>query len=188
MEHNHKLYKTGGDLIDNAKQYRKLVGKLQYLTITRPDIAFAVLKLAQYSSAPRDTHLKAIHKVLRYLKGIVGQGLFYAADGKFDLRGYSDSYWRACPYTRKSVTGYAMFLGDSLISWKSNKQSTVSCSSAEAEYRAMYMATKELIWLAHVLVDLKVHFVLPVYLYCDNTAALHIARIMCFTNAQSTLS
>lgn len=77
--------------------------------------------------------------------------------------------------TRRSVTGFAMFIGDSLVSWKSKKQQIVSLSSAEAEYRAMCMVTKELIWISNLLKDLRVPFIPPAYLYCDNTAALHIA-------------
>lgn len=117
MESNQKLSKDDGEILTYGKQYRKIVGQLQYLTITRPEIAFATSKLAQYSKAPRTTHLQAIHKVLQYLKGKIGQGLFYGADANFDLRGFSDSDWGACPDMRQSVTGFAMFLGDSLISW-----------------------------------------------------------------------
>lgn len=117
--------------------------------------------------------MQAVHKILRYLKGSISQGLFYAANDKFDLRGYCDSDWAACPDTRKSMTGYAMFLGDSLITWKLNNHSTVSCSSAEAEYMAMCMATKELIWLVKVLKDFMIPFTPPVHLYCDNSRFTH---------------
>ena len=175
MEPNQKLSQDDGTLLTDAKQYRRLLGRLQYLTFTRPDICFAVGKQAQYSAAPTDVHLQAVHKILRYLKGTIGLGLFYSTETNFDLRGYSDSDWNGCPDSRRSVTGYAMFVGDSLVSWKSKKQDTVSCSSAEAEYRAMCMATKEMIWVVKVLTDLRLPFQLPTYLYCDNTVALHIA-------------
>ncbi|KAG7590495.1 Retrotransposon Copia-like N-terminal [Arabidopsis suecica] len=176
MDPSVKFFKTGGKAIPNPEVYRKLVGKLMYLQITRPDISYAVNTLCQFSSAPTDVHLNAVHKVLRYLKGTVGQGLFYPADEKFDLRGFSDSDWATCSDTRRSVTGYCMFIGDSLVSWKSKKQQTASSSTAEAEYRAMALATKELIWLSRLLVDLRVPFTPPAYLYCDNQAALHIAN------------
>ncbi|CAL9217107.1 unnamed protein product, partial [Arabidopsis halleri] len=176
MEPNQKFSEAAGDTIENIKQYRRLIGKLQYLTITRPDITFTVSKLAQYSSAPKLIHLQAIHKVLRYLKGTIGQGIFYGKDADFTLRGFSDSDWGTCRDSRRSVTGFAVFLGNSLVSWRSKKQDIVSMSSAEAEYRAMSVITKELIWLSALLKALKVPFTLPAYLYCDNTAALHIAN------------
>ncbi|KAG7585392.1 Retrotransposon gag domain [Arabidopsis thaliana x Arabidopsis arenosa] len=163
------------EVLADPKQYRRLIGKLQYLCITRPDITFAVSKLAQYSSAPTNIHLQAIHKILRYLKGTIGQGLFYGADPTFDLRGFSDSDWGTCPDSRRCVTGFAIFVGNSLVSWRSKKQDVVSMSSAEAEYRAMSVATKELIWLGYLLTALRVPFRSPAYLYCDNVAALHIA-------------
>ncbi|KAG7556653.1 Retrotransposon Copia-like N-terminal [Arabidopsis suecica] len=175
MEPNQKLAQDTGTVLADPKQYRRLIGKLQYLCITRPDITFAVSKLAQYSSAPTNIHLQAIHKILRYLKGTIGQGLFYGADPTFDLRGFSDSDWGTCPDSRRCVTGFAIFVGNSLVSWRSKKQDVVSMSSAEAEYRAMSVATKELIWLGYLLTALRVPFRSPAYLYCDNVAALHIA-------------
>ena len=175
MEPNQKLSIEDGVLLYDAKQYRRLVGKLQYLTYAQPNITFDVSKLAQFSSAPTDLHLQAIHKVLCYLKGTIGHGLFYGCDLNFDIRGYSDSDWSGCPDSRRSVTGLAMFVGDSLVTWRSKKQDTVSCSSAEAEYRAMCSATKEMMWIDKVLNDLRIPHSLPAHLYCDNTAALHIA-------------
>ncbi|XP_019091080.1 PREDICTED: uncharacterized protein LOC109128695 [Camelina sativa] len=163
------------ELLTDTKQYRRLIGKLQYLTITRPNISFAVSKVAQYSSAPRKFHLQAAHKVLRYLKGTIGQGLFYGKDDYFSLRGFSDADWGACPDNRRSVTGYAIFIGQSLVSWRSKKQDMVSMSSAESEYRAMSVITKELLWFTYLLKALRVPFSLPVYLYCDNQATLYIA-------------
>ncbi|XP_019084390.1 PREDICTED: uncharacterized protein LOC109125983 [Camelina sativa] len=147
-----------------------------YLQITRPDISFAVNKLCQYSHAPRDTHLIVVHQVLRYLKGTVGQRLFYAADNKFDLRGFSDADWGSYTDDRRSVTGFCIFIGGSLVSWRSKKQDTVSQSSAESEFRAMALTTKELIWLSRLMRDLQIPFTLPAYLYGDNTTALHIAN------------
>ncbi|XP_010430794.1 PREDICTED: uncharacterized protein LOC104715037 [Camelina sativa] len=188
-----KLSAAETALIPDSKQYRRLIGKLQYLTITRPDISYAVSKLAQYSTAPRKFHLTAVHKILRYLKaprkfhltavhkilrylmGTIGQGLFYGKDHDFSLRGFSDADWGGCPDNRRSHTGYAIFIGQSLVSWKSKKQQVVSMSSAESEYRAMSMITKELLWFTYILKALRVPFTLPAYLYCDNTAALYIA-------------
>ncbi|XP_013673820.1 secreted RxLR effector protein 161-like [Brassica napus] len=125
-----KVIHEMGESLENPKVYRKLMGRLMYLAITRPDIAYALTKLRQYSSKPRDAHLAAVHKLLRYLKGTIGQGVFYEANGQLTLRGYADADWGSCRDTRKSITCYAMFIGDSLVSWRSKKQHTISRSTA----------------------------------------------------------
>ncbi|XP_033148503.1 uncharacterized mitochondrial protein AtMg00810-like [Brassica rapa] len=150
MDPSIKFLIEEGVPLSDSSSYRKLIGKLMYLHTTRPAISYAVNTLCQFSHAPTDIHLNAAHKVLKYLKGTVGQGLFYPADNKFDLRGFSDSDWAACKDTRRSVSGICMFVCDSLVSWRSKKQDTVSCSTAEAEFRAMALATKEMIWLARL--------------------------------------
>lgn len=175
MVPNLKMSKTDGELLQDVGLYRRIVGRLMYLTITRPDIAFAVNKLCQYSSAPRSSHLKAVYKVLQYIKGTVGQGLFYSATSDLRLTGFADADWASCQDSRRSTTGFTMFLGSSLISWKSKKQPTVSRSSAEAEYRALALATCEMMWLVALLRDLQVtQLAIPV-LFSDSTAAIYIA-------------
>ena len=164
-----------GDLIDEPERYRSLVGRLMYLTITRPDITFLVNKLCQFSSAPRTSHLNASYRVLQYIKGIVGQGLFYSATPDLTLKGFADADWSSCLDSRRSTTGLSMFLGDSLISWRSKKQDTVSCSSAEAEYRALNSASKEMIWLIKLLNDLKIPRTQTPTLFSDSTTAIYIA-------------
>ncbi|KHN44566.1 Copia protein, partial [Glycine soja] len=153
----------------------RLIGKLIYLTNTRPDIAYAVQQLSQYMSAPTTAHLQAAFRVLRYLKGTPGSGLFFAATGTPQLRAFSDSDWAGCKDSRKSTTGFLVYLGSSLVSWQSKKQSTVSRSSSEAEYRALASTTCELQWLTYLLQDLRVTFVQPATLYCDNQSAIQIA-------------
>nr|KYP63584.1 hypothetical protein KK1_018163 [Cajanus cajan] len=96
---------------------------------------------------PRSTHMMAAHNLLRYLKGTIGQGLLFPNTSKLQLTVYSDADWARCEESRRSTTGYAVFLGDSLISWKSKKQPTVSKSSTEAEYRSLSAAASETIWL-----------------------------------------
>lgn len=166
---------SNGIPLPDATSYRVLIGKLLYLTITRPDIMFAVHKLSQFLSAPHDIHLTAAYRVLRYLKNDPGKGLFYSVDPDIGFNAFSDSDWATCLHSRKSVTGFCVFLGDSLVSWKSKKQKVASRSSAEAEYRAMADTTKELIWLENILHEMKIKTSGSSNLYCDNTVALHIA-------------
>ncbi|XP_019190327.1 PREDICTED: uncharacterized protein LOC109184744 [Ipomoea nil] len=162
--------------IANPEHYRRLVGKLLYLTNTKPDISYVVQQLSQFVDKPSDIHLMAAHRVLRFLKGSPGRGLFYAANSFVKLQGFSDSDWGTCTESRKSITGYCIFLGNSLISWKTKKQATVSRSSSEAEYRALATTTCEIQWLTYLLKDLQVHIDEPTILYCDNKSAVAIGE------------
>ncbi|XP_019173399.1 PREDICTED: uncharacterized protein LOC109168974 [Ipomoea nil] len=152
-----RLSSLDGDLLDKPETIRRLVGRLLYLTNTRPDISFAVQHLSQHVDKPRNSHLIAAHRVLRYLKGSPGKGLFYPSKSSTKLQCFSDSDWASCVETRKSITGYCVYLGQSLISWKTKKQATVSRSSSEAEYRALASTTCEIQWLLYLLADLQVN-------------------------------
>ncbi|CAN1751808.1 Retrovirus-related Pol polyprotein from transposon RE1, partial [Linum perenne] len=176
MDPNLRLSAKEGEKLDDPGPYRQLVGKLHYLTITRPDIAFAVQQLSQFQSEPHNGHLMAAQRILRYLKLAPGQGLFYKSDNELTLQGYCDSDWATCPDTRRSITGYCTYLGSSLITWKSKKQTTVSRSSSEAEYRALAHLSCEIQWLTVLLKELGVNVPLPVSIHCDNRSAIHIAE------------
>ncbi|XP_031116789.1 uncharacterized protein LOC116020454 [Ipomoea triloba] len=171
-----RLTNLEGTLLEQPEIFRRLVGKLLYLTNTRPDITYAVQQLSQFVDKPRDNHLVAAHRVLRYLKGSPGKGLFYSSNPHIKLQGFSDSDWATCTESRKSITGYCIYLGNSLISWKTKKQATISRSSSEAEYRALASTTCEIQWLIYLLTDLKVEVNNPVALFCDNTSAIAIGE------------
>ncbi|RVW98223.1 Retrovirus-related Pol polyprotein from transposon RE2 [Vitis vinifera] len=166
--------KTGG-AFRRPGRYRRLVGKLNYLTITRPDISFPVSVVSQFLQSPCDSHWDAVIRILRYIKSTPGQGVLYENKGHTQVVGYTDADWAGSPTDRRSTSGYCVFIGGNLISWKSKKQDVVARSSAEAEYRAMALATCELIWLRHLLQELRFGKDEQMKLICDNQAALHIA-------------
>ncbi|XP_043717779.1 uncharacterized mitochondrial protein AtMg00810-like [Telopea speciosissima] len=175
MEQNLKISDASGPILNDPAPYRRLVGRLIYLTITRPDIVHTINILSQFMHQPRQPHLDAAHRLLRYLKGTPGQGLLIPAKNALERSAYCDSDWASCPMTHRSTTGYCIFLGSVPISWKTKKQVTLSCSSAEAEYRAMAVTTCELTWLTYLLRDLGLPPPVRIPLYCGNQATLHIA-------------
>ncbi|RVW60104.1 Retrovirus-related Pol polyprotein from transposon RE2 [Vitis vinifera] len=125
--------------------------------------------------SPCDSHWDAVIRILRYIKSTPGQGVLYENRGHTQVVGYTDADWAGSPTDRRSTSGYCVFIGGNLISWKSKKQDVVARSSAEAEYRAMALATCELIWLRHLLQELRFGKDEQMKLICDNQAALHIA-------------
>lgn len=176
FEQGTKLDKGEEEARVDAAQYRRLVGRLLYLQATRPDITYAVNVLSQFVTDPRRNHSEAANRVLRYLKGTPGQGILLPREGPPILTAYCDSDWLGCPFTRRSRTGYLLLLGGGPISWKTKKQSVVSRSSAEAEYRSMASTVSEILWVRWLLKDMQVHITEPTSLFCDNQAARHIAN------------
>jgi hypothetical protein len=150
MEQNLKLSKDEGDLFSDSTSYRRLVGRHLYLTITRPNLAFSIQILSQFMDKPRQPHLEAAHRVLRYIKQALTQGLIFSAKSDFHLKAFLDLDWASRLDTHRSITGFCVFIGDSLVSWKSKKQQTVSRSSAEAKYRALASTCCELMWLFYL--------------------------------------
>ncbi|RVW25612.1 Retrovirus-related Pol polyprotein from transposon RE1 [Vitis vinifera] len=175
MDPNVKLVPRTGEPLGDPGRYRRLVGKLNYLTITRPDISFPVSVVSQFLQSPCDSHWDVVIRILRYIKSTPGQGVLYENRGHTQVVGYTDADWAGSPTDRRSTSGYCVFIGGNLISWKSKKQDVVVRSSAEAEYRAMALATCELIWLRHLLRELRFGKDEQMKLICDNQAALHIA-------------
>ncbi|CAH9080033.1 unnamed protein product [Cuscuta epithymum] len=176
IEQHHTLATASGPPLQDPEPYRRLVGRLIYLAVTRPDITYSVHILSQFMQKPLNDHWNAALRVVRYLKGSPGQGILLRTDSDLTLSGWCDSDWAACPITRRSLSGWLVFLGHSPISWKTKKQSTVARSSAEAEYRSMAAATCELKWLKALLLSLGVQHPQAIPLYCDSQSALHIAQ------------
>ncbi|GKD65458.1 ribonuclease H-like domain-containing protein, partial [Tanacetum coccineum] len=132
-------------ILDNITDYQKLMRKIIYLTNTRPDISYVVHCLSPFMHSPLKSHLKIAFKILRYLKSCPGLGIHIIKNSGMSLSDFSDVDSAKCVVTRKSVTGYCVFLNDSLVSWKSKKQNTLSKSSTKAEYRALALVTSEVV-------------------------------------------
>jgi hypothetical protein len=111
METNLKLSRSSGILLADPTSYRRLVGRLLYLTITRPDISYSIQLLSQFMDSPRQPHMDAATRVLRYLKSSPGEGLFYSASSVPHIKAFCDSDWAGCPDTRRSVIGFCIFFG-----------------------------------------------------------------------------
>ncbi|WVZ94198.1 hypothetical protein U9M48_040119, partial [Paspalum notatum var. saurae] len=143
-----KLSAKDGEFLDDAAatRYRNLVGGLQYLTLTRPDLSFAVNKVCQYLHQPTSMHYSAMKMILRYVNGTVGFGLKILKSSSNLVSAFSDVDWAGCSDDRRSTGGFVVFLGSNLIFWSAQKQTTVSHSSTEAEYKALANATAQLIW------------------------------------------
>ncbi|CAJ2636723.1 unnamed protein product [Trifolium pratense] len=163
-----KLHQDTSPPFEDIASYRRLVGKLLYLTTIRPDIAFVTQQLSQFLTTPTQVHYDTACRVVKYLKSSPGRGLFFSRTSKLQLLGFTDADWADCLDTRRSTSGYCSFLGSSLISWHAKKQHIIARSSSEAEYRALSFAACELQWLAYLLKDLRVSCVKPPVLYCDN--------------------
>ncbi|XP_057452063.1 uncharacterized mitochondrial protein AtMg00810-like [Lotus japonicus] len=174
MDPGLKLNSSDGDLLSDVTLYRRLIGRLMYLTISHPDITYDVHKLSQFMSQPRSSHLHVVYHLIQYLKGSPGQGLMFSSSSSLRLSAFSDADWGGCLETRRSTTDYMVFLGDSLISWKSKKQATVSRSSAEAEYRALASLASELLWLRQLLKVFDIQ-VPSVMVFSDNISAIALA-------------
>jgi len=169
-----KLSATDGDPVEDASQYRNLTGALRYLTLTRPDIAYAVQQVCLFMHDPREPHLAMIKRTLRYVKGTLSTGLHIGTGLVDRLTAYSDADWAGCPDSRRSTSGYYIFLGDNLVSWSSKRQTTVSRSSAEAEYRAVAHAVAESCWLRQLLQELHAPLSSATIVYCDNVSAVYM--------------
>ncbi|XP_040948738.1 uncharacterized mitochondrial protein AtMg00810-like [Gossypium hirsutum] len=186
LEHNLKLTSIeydesvqtkvdGDDLVTDVKMYQRLLGRLIYLTNTRPDITFAVQHLSQFMHRPKKSHLEAAFRVVRYIRKNPGQGILLSVASKTQLIAFCDSDWASCPMSRRSVTGFCIKIRESLISWKSKKQTTVSRSSAEAEYRSMAVVVAEVVWLNGLLKEVSPNQFDKSLVLSDSKAALQIA-------------
>ncbi|XP_071732211.1 uncharacterized mitochondrial protein AtMg00810-like [Rutidosis leptorrhynchoides] len=166
--------KQGRPYADSTK-YRSLAGALQYLTFTRPDISYAVQQVCLHMHDPKEVHMNALKRIIRYVQGTLTLGLHITKSSSTNLIAYTDADWGGCPDTRCSTSGYCVYYGDNLISWSSKRQTTMSRSSAEAEYRGVVNVVAESCWLRNLLLELHCPIPKATLVFCDNMSAIYLS-------------
>ncbi|XP_035830842.1 secreted RxLR effector protein 161-like [Helianthus annuus] len=180
MDSTVKLCADKGKELADSTMYRKIVGSLIYLTLTRPDLAFEVGVLSRYMQTPRKRHLDVIRHVLRYVKHTFNMGVRFNQSEKLELSGFCEADYAGDLDTRRSTTGFVFKLGRGAVTWCSKRQPTVSLSTTEAEYRAATMAAQEVTWLWLVLEELKHDVKGSVVIHCDNMSSIQLAENLIF--------
>jgi hypothetical protein len=170
-----KLSGTSGNPYHDPSEYRSLAGALQYLTFTRPDISYAVQQVCLFMHDPRTQHMTALKRIIPYIKGTITHGLHLSPSSVDKLTTYTDADWGGCPDTRRSTSGYCVYLGDNLVSWSAKRQPTLSRSSAEAEYRGVANVVSESCWLRNLLLELQCPITKATLVYCDNVSAVYLS-------------
>ncbi|GJX39611.1 putative ribonuclease H-like domain-containing protein [Tanacetum coccineum] len=155
--------------------YRSMIGSLMYLTASRPDIMFAVCACSRFQVTPKSSHLSAVKRIFRYLKGKPKLGLWYPKVSSFDLESYSDSDYAGANLDRKSTTGGCQFLGRRLISWQCKKQTIVATSTTEAEYVAAASCCGQVLWIQNQMLDYGFNF-MNTKIYIDNESTICIVK------------
>lgn len=173
---NHRLGEYLDQVPADKGRYQRLVGKLIYLSHTRPDIAYAVSVVSQFMQNPSEDHMGAVIRILRYLKSSPGKGLMFTKNAHLNIEGYTDADWAGNILDRKSTSGYFTFVGGNLVTWRSKKQKVVALSSAEAEFRGMAKGLCELLWLRGLLTEVGFPPDSTMNLFCDNKAAIDISH------------
>ncbi|KAJ9548783.1 hypothetical protein OSB04_021326 [Centaurea solstitialis] len=172
--HKHLTADVEGEEVD-VHHYRSMIGSLMYLTASRPDIMFAVCVCARFQVRPKESHLHAVKRIFKYLKGQPRLGLWYPNDSSFDLVAYTDSDYGGANLDRKSTSGGCQFLGGRLVSWQCKKQTTVSQSTTEAEYIAASQCCSQVLWIQNQMQDYGLSF-LQTPIYIDNNSAISIVN------------
>lgn len=163
-----------GEPHSTPTEYRTLIGSLQYLAFTRPDVAYAVNRLSQFMHGPTTDHWQAAKRILRYLSGTSSYGLYFRKGNPLTLHGFSDADWTGDLTNCVSTNAYIVYLGGQPIAWSSKKQKGVARSSTEAEYRVVAHTASELIWICSVLSELGLKLTTPPTIYCDNVGATYL--------------
>ena len=173
---NHGLQIREGVQLADQGLYQRLVGKLIYLSHTRPDIAYAVGVVSQFMHQPQVDHMEAALRIVKYLKGSPGRGVLFKQNGHLKIEAYTDADWAGNPNDRRSTSGYFTLVGGNLVTWKSKKQKVVALSSAEAEFRGIARGLAEVLWLRKLLTEIGFPPRESSDLRCDNRAAISISE------------
>jgi len=176
LEQNAKLSADEGELVEDTIMYRRIVGSLIYMTITRLDLSYVVGVVSQFMQTPRKPHLDVVRRILRYIKHTLQCGIFYEAKSQLQVHGYMDANWVGNVSDRRSTNGFMFSFGSDAISWSSKKQPTVALSSTEAEYKGVAIATCEVVWLQKLLLDLGQLVDAHIVIYCDNISSILLAN------------
>lgn len=183
MEANLKLGSCEQETKVDSTMFRQLVGCLRFLCHSRPEISFGVGLVSRYMKSPRQSHLVAAKRILRYLKGTLNHGVLFPThlpnqkkDGILHLVAYSDSDWCGDQVDRRSTMGYVFFLGEAPFSWSSKKQDVVALSTCEAEYIAACSAACQGLWIQTLIQDLELKTEGAIKIMVDNKSAINLAK------------
>ncbi|GJW51783.1 putative ribonuclease H-like domain-containing protein [Tanacetum coccineum] len=175
METNKALTKDEDGKDVDVHLYRSMIGSLMYLTFSRPDIMFSVCACSRFQVQPKVSHLNAVKRIFRYLKGRPNLGLWYPKDSPFILEAFSDSDYAGASLDRKSTTRGCQFLGSRLISWQCKKQTVVANSTTEAEYIAASHCCGQVLWIQNQMLDYGYNF-MQTKIHVDNESAICVVK------------
>jgi hypothetical protein len=175
-----KLSKDDDSPDVDQSSYRSMIGNLLYITTCHPDILHVVGMVGRYEVGPKQSHFLAVKRIFRYLKGTMNYGLWYPRNHNFQLSIYSYVDWANCVDESKRMSGCAFFLGDSLVSWLSKNQGSISLSTIEDECIEVSTCCTQLLWMIQTLVDLEVKYTTLIIIHCDNTSAITVSKNLVF--------
>ncbi|KAM0055871.1 putative RNA-directed DNA polymerase [Helianthus debilis subsp. tardiflorus] len=176
MMANQKLFMEEKAELADKERYQRLVGKLIYLSHTRPDIAYVVGVVSQFMHQPQVAHMEAIWRIIRYLKGTTGYGVLFQPNKHLEIQAYIDADWAGDKGDRRSTSGYSTLVGGNLVTWRSKKQKVVALSSAEAEFRGIARGLAEVLWIQKLLTEIGFPQTKTSMIMCDNEAAIQISE------------
>ncbi|KAJ9559500.1 hypothetical protein OSB04_004660 [Centaurea solstitialis] len=173
---NQKLYMEEKAEPADKERYQRMVGKLIYLSHTRPDIAYAVGVVSQFMHQPQKDHMEAVLRIIRYLKGTAGHGVLFQPNGHLETQLYTDADWAGDKGNGRSTSGYFTLVGGNLVTWRSKKQNVVALSSAESEFRGIARGITEVLWVRRLLTEIGYPPQGPSRILSDNKAAIQISE------------
>jgi hypothetical protein len=176
MQTSCKLSKDDDSKSTNQRKYRLMIGNLLYVATSIPNVMHAVGQVALFQATPKESHVLAVKRIFRYLKGTKEFGSWYPKGKDLSLIFYTDADWACCIDDRLSTSGSTFYLGECLVSWLRNKQSSISLSTTEVEYIVAASCCTWVLWMKQTLTDIQVEYDEPIPIYCDNTSTINISK------------